>query len=230
MGDVPINIAEIFYSVQGEGLYTGVPTVFIRLQGCSLGCTWCDTKYTWQELKVGTATNINNVLEEVERLHPSLKRAPKPMICITGGEPLEQPRAFSHLVRELSERKYCIEVETSGLVKIPFDLNEHITSWVVDLKCPSSEVYRRPIVMDLVKLRMNDQLKCVVANKADLDYVDKTLTHNYCTGKILVSPLTDYRGAQDADWVEQCVEYCKNRGYRLSMQTHKFIWGAKRGV
>ena len=89
MGDVPINIAEIFYSVQGEGTFTGVPTVFIRLQGCSLGCTWCDTKYTWQELKVGTATNTDAVLEEVEKLHPSLRTSPKPMICITGGEPLQ---------------------------------------------------------------------------------------------------------------------------------------------
>ena len=222
-----VNISEIFYSIQGEGIYTGEPTVFIRFQGCTLGCVWCDTKYTW---KHGEEKGISymEVLNKVWELHK--KSAKKPMVCITGGEPLEQPEQFSHLVKKLHALDYSIEVETSGLVPVPFEHDQYVDSWVVDLKLPSSKSNKTPVFEDLNKFRHQDQLKCVVKNEKDFEALSLVLEEYYFRGTILISPFNPIKGTSNQEWMERCAEYCKQHGFRLNLQTHKFIWGAKRGV
>src|SRR3990172_4467747 len=130
-----IFISEIFDSIQGEGVYAGIPMTFIRLQGCPFRCSWCDSEYTWQF--GGRAEIVEEVVEKVRREGHN-------WICITGGEPLSQPKAFAKLVQELKKNGKKIEVETSGLVPLPkfwerdsevFDL---VDSWVPDVKCPGS--------------------------------------------------------------------------------------------
>jgi len=222
-----VNISEIFYSVQGEGLYTGVPTIFIRFQGCTLGCVWCDTKYTWKhEEELGLS--YIDVLKKVKNLHK--ESAKKPMICITGGEPLEQPVQFADLVKKFHDLDYSIEVETSGLVPVPFSLDQYVESWVVDFKSPSSKTPREPVLGDFQSFRHQDQLKCVVKNETDLKAVQTALENNYFRGTVLISPFNPIKGTNSPEWMERCAEFCKTYGYRLSLQTHKFIWGAKRGV
>lgn len=222
-----VNISEIFYSIQGEGVYTGEPTIFVRFQGCSLGCTWCDTKYTWDHSKDNLWTT-EEIVSKLRRYSSHLKSLP--MICITGGEPLEQPKQFDKLVHKFSKLEYDIEVETSGLVSIPFELNDYIDSWVVDLKLPSAKANRSPIYTDIPLLRPQDQLKCVVKDELDMETVHKVLEEYDCQGTVLISPWNPIKGTSNTDWIEKCVEFCKSRSYRLSLQSHKFIWGAKRGV
>jgi 7-carboxy-7-deazaguanine synthase len=222
-----VNISEIFYSVQGEGLYTGEPTVFVRFQGCTLGCVWCDTKYTWKHEEENGMSYIE-VLNRVWGLHKKSDR--KPMICITGGEPLEQPEQFAYLVKKFHALDYSIEVETSGLVPVPFEYDQFVDSWVVDFKGPSAEVKKSPVLSDFTHFRHQDQLKCVVKDQEDLNAVRLVLQDNYFRGTILISPGNPIKGVSSTEWMEKCAEFCKQHGYRLSLQTHKFIWGAKRGV
>jgi len=222
-----VNISEIFYSVQGEGTYTGEPTIFVRFQGCTLGCVWCDTKYTWDHDRENFYT-CKEVVVEVQKF--TKDRSFLPMICITGGEPLEQPEEFHKLVYELSRLDYDIEVETSGLVPVPFDLNRYIDSWVVDLKLVSAKAHKTPVWDDLNSFRPEDQLKCVVKDQKDLKTVKTVLSEFDFKGTILISPWNPIKGTSDTKWMEECAEFCKDYGYRLNLQTHKFIWGAKRGV
>jgi len=226
-----VNISEIFYSVQGEGNYTGEPTVFVRFQGCTLGCTWCDTKYTWKH-DTEQYHSFQEVLDTVSKFHNTKNSSSikKPWICITGGEPLEQPEAFSGLVRKLHEQNYNIEVETSGLVPVPFDLNEYVESWVVDLKCPSAKANKEPVYSDFSSFRHQDQLKCVVKTERDLNFVEARLADNYFRGTVLISPWNPIKGTTENEWLQRCAEFCKKYQYKLNLQTHKYIWGAKRGV
>lgn len=220
-----IQLSEVFTSTQGEGIYTGVPMLFIRFQGCSLGCTWCDSRYTWDPKK-GREWTWEGLEARIKKERDSnLEWA-----CITGGEPLEYPREFRQLVVILSTWKYKIEVETSGLLEIPWTLNFWVDSWVVDLKSPGSGVTKAPILDDLRILRTCDQLKCVISNEGDLEYVEKTLEQNPTLAQVLISPVFDNQGFLDQGLTQRCVDFCLKFGYRLSLQTHKFIWGMKRGV
>ena len=168
------------------------------------------------------------MLNTVWELHR--QSAKRPMICITGGEPLEQPEQFAYLVQKLHQYDYSIEVETSGLLPVPFEHDQYVESWVVDLKLPSSKSNKTPVLEDLDKFRHQDQLKCVVKNERDLDAVQLVLQDYYFRGTILISPFNPIKGTSGQEWLERCAEFCKRHGYRLSLQTHKFIWGAKRGV
>src|SRR5712691_11347972 len=122
------RIAETFYSIQGEGATVGVPAIFVRLQGCSVGCQWCDTKYSWDP-NAGREVELSALLEE-------LAAFPCRRVVITGGEPLESP-IFTPLVSALKERHYTIEVETSGTLAAP---RLQIDQWNVSLKLTNSGV------------------------------------------------------------------------------------------
>ena len=230
-----IAISEIFHSIQGEGLHTGEPTTFVRFQGCSLGCVWCDSKYTWKK----ETDNILSVEELVERIKQMTPESTK-WICITGGEPLEQPEGFSNLILETIRQHFGflenkkIEVETSGLISISDTVSSKvfrsIDSWVVDLKCPSSEVLKENCWDNFKILSSIDQLKAVVTGDEDIEFIDEYLEKYPTKAKILISPAMDQHPEVNSFRMKLCAEYCKLRGYRLSLQTHKFIWGSKRGV
>lgn len=221
-----MKISEIFSSIQGEGVYTGVPMIFVRFQGCSLACVWCDSKYTWSETSkhsLGELT-LQQVRGQVSKLVNKTE-----WVCITGGEPLEQLQDFENLVYELHADGYKIEVETSGLIPIPSgDIFYMVDSWIPDLKGPSSQVIKQPILSDLARLRPQDQLKCVVSNFGDLHFVDSTLLKYPTQATVLISPA--FNPLLNAQLTKLCSDFCIRKGYRLSLQTHKFIWGEKRGV
>ncbi len=220
-----IQLSEVFTSIQGEGIYTGIPMLFIRFQGCSLGCTWCDSRYTWKPEggREWTWEGLNKVMI-------SARAEGIGWACVTGGEPLEYPEDLYKVLYKLSELQYTVEVETSGLVEVPSNLSALVTSWVVDLKTPGSRTIKEPILEDLERLRWGDQLKCVVSNSADLQYVYYTLKLHPTPANVLISPVFTDQGALDQDLAQQCADFCVVHGYRLSLQTHKFIWGMKRGV
>ncbi|MFH1054756.1 MAG: 7-carboxy-7-deazaguanine synthase QueE [Candidatus Altiarchaeota archaeon] len=158
-----MKISEIFASIQGEGRYIGRPQVFVRLTGCNLRCSWCDTKYAWE---CGKELTVDRVVREVAR--HKIKS-----VCITGGEPMLQLVELRQLVDRLKSRGYFIVLETNGTL-----YDRRIFSKVdcasVDMKPPSSKEKSDERILG--KLRAKDQVKVVVADDRDLKYAKKVIS------------------------------------------------------
>lgn len=237
-----IRVKEIFYSIQGEGLYQGVPTVFIRLQGCNLltHCSYCDTSYA-QEGSLGTPMGTEEIAKKVHGLLPYYKG----WVCITGGEPLFQLEECHELIKKLKNYGYRVSVETNGSIKKPFWWTL-VDSWCVDIKCPSSGVCGISLIDDWFSMRVEDQIKFVVGSKEDLDFARKTINSKVAYNPVvLVSPVignlmdfvegqeivpTYYSWKSEQEWLQEVAEFCKEMRVRYSLQIQKVIWGNKRGV
>jgi len=232
-----LKINNIFYSVQGEGLYQGVPTVFIRFQGCNLlaNCSYCDTVYA-QDGSEGEDMEIYQIVDKCVELRPQTYKA---WVCITGGEPLAQPEGLLELVKKLKQYGFRVEVETNGSIKRPFWWTR-VDSWVVDIKCPSSGVCGVSLVDDWFSMRTDDQIKFVVGNQEDLDFARKIINSQVAYNPVvLVSPVIRLQktGTQDWDtgskdnlWLQEVAEFCKEMRVRYSLQIHKILWGNRKGV
>ena len=156
-----IRINEIFYSIQGEGIQIGIPTVFIRTQGCNLSCSWCDTIYA-RDFENGKDMKISGIIKNV-------KNYPAKYVCITGGEPLLQ-KNVKVLINRLLKLGYNVNLETNGslaLKDLPKSKNFLIS---MDVKCPSSKMENRMDFANIKKLKYTDQLKFVLKDKKDYDY------------------------------------------------------------
>jgi organic radical activating enzyme len=223
MGVAAGRIAETFYSIQGEGATAGLPAVFVRLQGCSVGCRWCDTKYSWDPA-AGREVALPGLLAEVATF-------PCRRVVITGGEPLESP-LFGPLARALTERGYTIEVETSGTLEPPHDTPEGI-QWNVSVKLAGSGVAddRRinPAAIGAFLTR-EAWWKFVVGEPAEVGEVLR-LAERFALprDRVLLQP-EGLRAEDLAARTPWLVEACKAHGFRFSPRLHILIWGARRGV
>lgn len=227
-----MQITEIYKSLQGESTYAGLPCVFVRLTGCNLRCTWCDSEYTFQG---GRKMTMEQILEEVSRLSPG-----GGLVEITGGEPMLQEREIVLLMQEMLQRSYQVLLETSGerpLGNVPAEVIK-----IVDVKCPDSgegETFR---LENLEALSRHDEVKFVLASRADYEFARDFVHRHNLAGRvnaILFSPAfrKDATGARDtshclldpqqlADWI-----IADNVPARLGLQLHKFIWDpAVKGV
>ena len=219
----PGRLSEVFYSIQGEGATAGLPAVFVRLQGCTVGCTWCDTKYSWDP-EAGHAADLEALLEEASAF-------PCRRVVLTGGEPLESS-LFVPLARALGSRGFAIEVETSGTLPPPMGFDRAI-QWNVSLKLAGSgvdEVTRiRPEAIRSF-LSREAWWKFVVTDETDVAEV-LGLAERFALprGRVLLQPEAVRREELVArsPWV---VEECKRHGFRFSPRLHVLLWGAKRGV
>ncbi len=218
-----MQVAEIFYSIQGEGVTAGLPAVFVRLQGCTVGCSWCDTKYTWDP-EAGSAVNLDALVEEVSA-YPC-RRA-----VVTGGEPLESP-SFALLLKALGVQGFTIEVETSGTVPPPPSVDRSV-QWNVSLKLAGSDVDEaRRLKPDAIRafLARDAWWKFVVTSDADVAEVLQ-LAERFALprARILLQPEAVHREdlLERSRWV---VEACKLYGFAFSPRLHVLLWGAKRGV
>ncbi len=212
-----MRISEVFYSIQGEGVYAGLPMAFIRFQGCPFRCRWCDSAYTW-DFKGGEELTLAAVLERVATW-------PARHVCITGGEPLAHLRDLLALARALKDRGYWMEVETAGGHPLPQDAP--IDCWVMDIKCPGSGMERFNRYGELAGLRPQDQLKFVVADRRDFDFSLEVLARHRPRCHVLFSPVWgELEPAALAEWVKAEAPHA-----RLSLQVHKVIWDPnRRGV
>jgi 7-carboxy-7-deazaguanine synthase len=216
------RIAEVFFSIQGEGVTAGLPAVFVRLQGCSVGCAWCDTKYSWDPA-AGREADPVGVLAEVEAF-------PCRRVVLTGGEPLESP-LFASLLAGLGDRGYTVEVETSGILAPPGV--RHPVQWNVSLKLAGSGVPEdrriHPAAIDAFRAR-DAWWKFVVAAPDEVAEVLQ-LAERFALPRerMLLQPEAVRREelVERGLWV---AEACKAHGFRFSPRLHVLLWGARRGV
>lgn len=240
-----MRVSEIIYSISGEGIHAGIPTVFVRLTGCNLRCSYCDTKYA-QNLSDGEDKTAEQIVYDAECLFypriPQLRIGLRRWILITGGEPLLRCDDVGYLVCALKCDSYLIEVETNGSIDPPTWF-KWVDCWSVDIKCPSSgPSYGSFRECWLRKLRKQDQLKFVVGTEEDLDFVRGFLSDNGCRAQMLVSPVIQFGwhpedehgclvvGDRNRKWLQEVAEFCKEQNVRMSLQLHKVIWGDKKGV
>jgi 7-carboxy-7-deazaguanine synthase len=227
-----MQITEIYKSLQGESTYAGLACVFVRLTGCNLRCSWCDSEYTFQG---GRKMTLEAVLDEVSRLNPG-----GGLVEITGGEPMLQEREVVPLMQHLLDDGYGVLLETSGerpLGQVPAGVVK-----IVDVKCPDSGEGDTFCEDNLEALSAHDEIKFVVSSRIDYEFArDFTQRHNL--GKranaVLFSPAfrKDATGARDSSHClldpQKLAEWmlADNIPARLSLQLHKFIWDpAVKGV
>jgi 7-carboxy-7-deazaguanine synthase len=209
---VNLNINEIFYSLQGEAREVGLPTVFVRLTGCPLRCTYCDTEYAF---KGNNMLSINEILAEVKQYNTRY-------VCVTGGEPLAQIDCHV-LLDALIKDDYQVSLETSGSIDIGA-VNSGV-SIVMDVKTPSSNESKHNKYDNIAKLEVKDQLKFVIGSKADFDWSVDIINQYPTEAGVLFSPVFDtVTPTQLADWI-----LSKQLNVRMQVQMHKLLWGDEPG-
>ena len=231
---------EIYLSLQGESTWAGQPCVFIRLTGCNLRCSYCDTAYAFS---AGSKRPINDMVAEVERLaEPYLGRAMPdgarlPLVELTGGEPLLQPNALP-LMRELCDRGFTVLLETSGALDIS-KIDPRVRR-IMDLKCPSSGEVARNRLENIPHLKMTDEIKFVIGTREDYEWAKGQISqHRLNTICPLlfswVSPLQPHQQDKSLQRVPEGQTPISRRDLverivadalpvRFQLQLHKFIW------
>lgn len=210
-----LRITEIFFSLQGETKTVGLPTVFIRLTGCPLRCSYCDTAYAFHGGKNITLDQILTTVRSYKARY----------VTVTGGEPLAQP-ACRALLTALCDEGYQVSIETSGALTIE-NIDERV-SVVMDLKTPSSLEASRNLYSNIAFLRAHDQVKFVIGDEADYQWAKFKLDEYALTEKVdevLFSPTFEKISATDlADWIVR-----DNLPVRMQLQLHKILWNDAQG-
>ncbi len=209
-----LRITEIFHSVQGEARDVGWPTVFVRLSGCPLRCSWCDTPYSF---KGGETLSLDVILERVAGFGAR-------HVCVTGGEPLAQKGCLT-LLERLCDAGHRVSLETSGALDIG-GVDPRV-SRVMDLKTPSSGEQQRNRLENIALLTPQDQVKFVIADPTDYRWSRGQLeTHALATRcEVLFSPVAGRLAARElAEWILR-----DRLPVRFQIQLHKVLWGEEAG-
>jgi 7-carboxy-7-deazaguanine synthase len=227
-----MQITEIYKSLQGESTHAGLACVFVRLTGCNLRCSWCDSEYTFQG---GRKMAGEEVQGEVSRLSPG-----GGLVEITGGEPMLQEREVVSLMQHLLDDGYKVLLETSGerpLERVPAEVIK-----IVDVKCPDSAEGNTFCMENLETLTPRDEIKFVLSSRGDYDFAREFSRRHNLAGRVnavLFSPAfrKDATGARDSSHClldpQELAEWmlADNVPARLGLQLHKFIWDpAVKGV
>jgi 7-carboxy-7-deazaguanine synthase len=226
-----VVLIELYVSVQGESSFAGLPCIFVRLAGCNLRCSWCDSEYTFHG---GEKFSLDQVEEKIAAL------APVKLVEFTGGEPMLQERELLPMMDRLLDKGYTLMIETSGerpLARVPKAVHK-----IMDVKCPASGESGRFHLGNLEALTLQDEVKFVISDRADYEFArDFIRQHDLASrcGNILLSPAftktpTPQRTAENCvldprllvEWM-----LADHLPVRLSLQIHKFIWEPlKKGV
>ena len=214
MSEPSLRITEIFYSLQGEALKVGCPTVFVRLTGCPLRCQYCDTEYAFSG---GDWMTLTAILATVNQYNTNY-------VTVTGGEPLAQPNCLP-LLTKLCDDGYQVSLETSGALDIS-QVDARVVK-VMDIKTPASHEQDKNRWANLQYIGAQDQLKFVICDRADYLWscqcVQRHGLDKQC--EVLFSPSNEQLNAQQlADWILQ-----DQLAVRFQIQLHKYLWGNQKG-
>jgi 7-carboxy-7-deazaguanine synthase len=218
-----LKVNEVFQSIQGEGAFTGVPSIFVRLQGCPVGCPWCDTQHTWT-IDLAHEKSAKDVMQQNEDTEDWFSADTEALfklfddcgytakhIVITGGEPCMYD--LNDLTKSAHDKGFSTQIETSGT----FEAHCHESAWVT--LSPKINMPGKLEVLDSVLFRANE-IKHPIAMQKHVDELDELLT--FYAGKapplIYLQPISQQKRATDL-----AVSVCIARNWRLSLQTHKFI-------
>jgi len=227
-----MQITEIYKSLQGESTHAGLPCVFVRLTGCNLRCSWCDSEFSFNG---GQKMTLQEVLTEIARLSPT-----GGLVEITGGEPMLQERDVIPLMEQLLDADYQVLLETSGerpLARVPKQVIK-----IVDVKCPHSGEPNTFAIDNLKALQPHDELKFVLTDRTDYEFARDFVLNHELTERvhaILFSPAFEKAAAGTRDTSHCLLDpqalarwiLADNVPARLSLQIHKLIWDpAAKGV
>ncbi|HLP98470.1 MAG TPA: 7-carboxy-7-deazaguanine synthase QueE [Sideroxyarcus sp.] len=209
-----LRISEIFFSLQGETSRVGLPTVFVRLTGCPLRCSYCDTTYAFSG---GQNMTIAAIMGEVAKYAPR-------HVCVTGGEPLAQKNCLS-LLRALCDAGYDVSLETGGAVDVS-GVDARVAK-VLDIKTPASGEAKKNLWGNLQYLNPHDEIKFVLCDEADYQWAKQVLAEHGLAQRcaVLFSPAQGQLAAKDvAEWILH-----DRLPVRLQVQLHKLLWGNEVG-
>ncbi|MDR3385441.1 MAG: 7-carboxy-7-deazaguanine synthase QueE [Rudaea sp.] len=209
-----LRVSEIFHSLQGEARDVGWPTVFVRLTGCPLRCVWCDTEYAFHG---GQWYSIDDIVENAANYRTR-------HVCVTGGEPLAQKRCLDLLVR-LCDAGYAVSLETSGALDVS-GVDPRVSK-VMDLKAPGSGEQARNLWSNLAVLTPQDQVKFVLADRADYEWACAALREHAIAQRceVLFSPVHGKLAPRElAEWI-----LADRLPVRMQVQLHKYLWGEEPG-
>ncbi|MDX8398826.1 MAG: 7-carboxy-7-deazaguanine synthase QueE [Gallionellaceae bacterium] len=212
--DANLRISEIFYSLQGETSRIGLPTVFVRLTGCPLRCSYCDTEYAFSG---GQDMSIQQIIDQIPK-HQT------PYVTVTGGEPLAQKNCLP-LLRTLCDAGYQVSLETSGALDVT-----HVDTRVMkvlDIKTPASGEKENNLWSNLPALNKSDEIKFVLCDEADYDWARQIICDYELEKKcaLLFAPAQGTLSAMKlADWILR-----DHLPVRMQVQLHKVLWGQERG-
>jgi len=210
-----LKINEIFFSLQGESSRIGFPTIFIRLTGCPMRCSYCDTAYAFHD---GRNMSVNEILEDISQYKTKY-------VTVTGGEPLAQKPCWE-LIKKLSDNDYNVSLETGGAISIE-GIDER-TKIVLDVKTPDSGEHLKNDKKNLALMGKKDEIKFVLSSREDYEWAKKFIKEENLIEKapIIFSPV--YKNLSYVNLSEWILE--DNLSVRFQVQLHKIIWGEKAGV
>ncbi|MEA3475149.1 MAG: radical SAM protein [Candidatus Cloacimonadota bacterium] len=204
-----MELSEIFYSIQGESTFAGLPCIFIRLSGCNLRCVYCDTKYAYtKEFEL----SVDEILKEIK------KYSPISLVEVTGGEPLLQEDTYL-LLDKLIKEKYQILLETNGSILLNRVPKEVIK--IVDIKTPGSKMSHKMNWENINYLNLKDEIKFVITDKKDFDWaIEKVKDYNLLQYNVLFSPAYNMIEPRIlAEWIKE-----EKIPIRMQLQLHKIIY------
>ncbi len=209
-----LRITEIFYSLQGETSRVGLPTVFVRLTGCPLRCTYCDTAYAFTG---GQNMSLAAILAEIVRYST-------PYVTVTGGEPLAQKNCLP-LLSALCDAGYQVSLETSGAMDVT-EVDQRVMK-ILDIKTPASNEIEKNLWSNLAALKTHDEIKFVLCDEEDYTWAKRVLRDRELTKicPVLFSPTHEQLSPTTlADWILR-----DNLPVRMQIQLHKLLWGVQSG-
>jgi 7-carboxy-7-deazaguanine synthase len=209
-----LRINEIFYSIQGESSRIGRPTVFVRLTGCPMRCTYCDTAYAFHD---GQQQEIDEIIQEIQKFDTNY-------VTVTGGEPLAQKNCIA-LMNQLCALGYQVSLETGGGLDIK-DVNSQVKI-ILDVKTPKSNEDKNNFWPNLANIKTTDEIKFVIQDYDDFSWsIDIIKQYQLNQQQILFSPVYKVLASEQlAEWILK-----HQLNVRLQLQLHKILWGEKQGV
>lgn len=208
--DLTLKINEIFFSIQGETTRAGLPTIFIRLTGCPLRCTYCDTEYAFHKGEKMTLAEIVSIISDYK----------SKQVTVTGGEPLAQKNCRP-LLEMLCDAGYDVSLETSGALNIQ-GIDTRVAR-IVDLKTPASGEVDKNLYENMLHLTPHDQVKFVICNRQDYEWSKEKLNEykiNEQCEVLFSGSHGEIQSSQLADWILE-----DQLPVRLQIQLHKYLWG-----